>query len=114
MFRINIDKDDGDSLAPMKVGCTRLIKHRNTGCTCVTCVHDWARLPPPVTKAEELESYRFIEREIKKAKAAAKKEIKKGTQASITSFFGTKAADLTAKKKTVKKHHSCSKYCAAK
>jgi predicted GIY-YIG superfamily endonuclease len=65
----------------------RLLEHRERNCECFTCAREMAKLPPQQTQAEYIASCRFEEREIKRAKKKAKKEVKKGKQATIKKFF---------------------------
>ena len=65
----------------------RLLEHRERNCECFTCVREMAKLPPQQTQAEYIASCRFEEREIKRAKRKAKKEVKKGKQPTIKKFF---------------------------
>jgi len=68
---------------------TRLLKHRKVNCECHLCWREIAGLPPPLTFKEEVTAYRFQEREIKKAKREAKKQVKNGKQSTISSYFTT-------------------------
>ena len=67
----------------------RLVAHRGwKNCySCPTCCLELAKLPPKETNEERIASYKFEEREIKRAKKKAKKEVKNGKQASMTKFF---------------------------
>ena len=65
----------------------RYALHRQYNCTCLHCWKYLCHAEPNKTDAERMASYRFKEREIKKAKRAAKKAVKDGKQATIKSFF---------------------------
>ena len=63
----------------------RITSHREKNCECIKC---W-RGPIPVTDEEErneLATY-FHSKEIKKAKRAAKRDVKNGKQKKIQAFF---------------------------
>jgi hypothetical protein len=66
----------------------RLLAHRKKNCECSKCFREMEGLPPLETKEEEIASFRFKEREIRKAKKKAKTEVRDGKQATISSFFG--------------------------
>jgi len=68
----------------------RLVKHREKNCECVDCYREMFGLPPLPTWKEEIESFKFEEREVKRAKRAAKKEVKDGKQKTIVAFFKKK------------------------
>jgi len=68
----------------------RLVKHREKNCECVDCYREMYGLPPLPTWEEEIKSFKFEEREVKRAKRAAKKEVKEGKQKTIMAFFGPK------------------------
>jgi hypothetical protein len=57
------------------------------------------RLPPAQTKAEEIASYRFEEREIKRAKKKATRSVRDGSQSTILDFFGKDSNNTKKKKK---------------
>lgn len=67
----------------------RLLKHRAKNCECHVCTRELKKLPPMETHAEYIASCKFEEREIKRAKKRAKKEVKDGKQKTIRSFFKT-------------------------
>ena len=67
----------------------RLLKHRARNCECFVCYREMYKLPPAETH-EELKS-NINEREIKKAKRLAKKEVKTGKQSTINSFYKYKS-----------------------
>ena len=67
----------------------RLLKHRAKNCECHVCTRELKKLPPMETHAEYIASCKFEEREIKRAKKRAKKEVKDGKQKTIRNFFKT-------------------------
>ena len=69
---------------------SRLLKHREKNCECWDCWQEICGLPPAETHEEEIRSYRFAEREVKRARKKAKKEVRDGKQATISSFFAPK------------------------
>lgn len=68
---------------------SRLVKHDKVNCECHICWREIIGLPPRLTVQEEIATYCFEEREVKRAKRKAKKEVKSGKQATINSFFTT-------------------------
>jgi hypothetical protein len=83
------------------MGVTRLVQHRDDFkfCQCTTCYLDINRLPPPLTKAEEIVSYGFEEREVKRAKRDAKRAVAQGSQKTIGDFFATTTKTAVQKKR---------------
>ena len=67
----------------------RLLKHRAKNCKCFVCYREIYKLPPMETLQESIASSnsKKEEREIKKAKRIAKKEVKAGKQRTINGFF---------------------------
>jgi hypothetical protein len=74
-------------LKPNYPGQQKLVKHRKKNCECSFCYRELARLPPLETNEEHVAAFQFEEREIKRAKKKAKKEVKHGKQATIKMFF---------------------------
>jgi hypothetical protein len=68
----------------------RLLKHRAKNCECCVCYREIYKLPPAETHTEYVSSLKtkIEEREIKRAKKKAKKEVKNGKQGTIDKFFG--------------------------
>mmetsp|Transcript_18949 Transcript_18949/g.54308 ORF Transcript_18949/g.54308 Transcript_18949/m.54308 type:complete len:130 (+) Transcript_18949:160-549(+) len=68
----------------------RLLKHRAKNCECYICYREIYKLPPAETHVEYVSSVKtkMDEREIKRAKKKAKKEVKTGKQGTIDKFFG--------------------------
>ena len=67
----------------------RLLKHRAKNCECFVCYREIYKLPPAETHEEYVDKLKtkMKAREIKRTIRIAKKEVKKGQQATITSFF---------------------------
>lgn len=67
----------------------RLLKHRAKNCECFVCYREIYKLPPAETNEEYLSSLKakMKEREIKKSKRLAKKDVKAGKQATIEGYF---------------------------
>jgi predicted GIY-YIG superfamily endonuclease len=67
----------------------RLLKHRARNCECFVCYREIYKLPPKETHQEYVSSVKnkIEEREIKKAKRKAKKEVKNGKQGSMRKFL---------------------------
>jgi hypothetical protein len=67
----------------------RLLKHRAKNCECFVCYREIYKLPPAETQEEYLSKLKTKMKagEIKRTIRIAKKEVKKGQQATITSFF---------------------------
>ena len=67
----------------------RLLKHRAKNCECFICYREIYKLPPAETHEEYVSSLksRMKEREIKRTKKLAKKEVKAGKQRTIDNFF---------------------------
>lgn len=65
----------------------RLLQHRAKNCECWKCSREMSGLGPLETDEERIASYKFEEREIKRAKKAVAKEVKAGKQHAITTFF---------------------------
>jgi len=67
----------------------RLLKHRAKNCECFVCYREIYKLPPMETQQEYVSSVKnkIEEREIKKAKRMAKKDIKNGKQRTMKQFF---------------------------
>jgi len=67
----------------------RLLKHRAKNCECFVCYREIYKLPPAETREEQVEAIRckMKEREIKRTKRLAKKDIKNGKQRTIDQFF---------------------------
>jgi len=64
-----------------------IVEHKVKDCHCPQCYLYLNKLPPMQTARERYESYRFEEREAKKVKRQALKEVKKGKQHSLDQFF---------------------------
>ena len=67
----------------------RLIEHRVNNCQCEVCYREINKLPPEVPLREKYiaRKQKLEQREIRKVKRLAKKEVKTGKQASIRNFF---------------------------
>ena len=67
----------------------RLLKHRAKNCECFVCYREIYKLPPMETQQEYVASLKskVEEREIKKAKRLAKKDVKAGKQGVMEQFF---------------------------
>ena len=67
----------------------RLLEHRAKNCECHICYRELHKLPPPETYREIFGArhLKHVERDIKKAKRQAKKEVKAGKQATIKKLF---------------------------
>ena len=67
----------------------RLLKHRTKNCECFVCYREIYKLPPAESHEEYLSGLKtkIKEKEIKRAKRLAKKEVKRGEQSTINSFF---------------------------
>ena len=67
----------------------RLLKHRAKNCECFVCYREIYKLPPMETSRESaaIIKNKITEREIKKAKRVAKKEVKTGKQGRMDQFF---------------------------
>ena len=65
----------------------RLLSHRQKNCECTKCHREIHCLPPLETKEEEIALFNFEEREIKRAKKRAKKDVRDRKQPTISSFF---------------------------
>lgn len=67
----------------------RLLNHRARNCECDVCYREIYKLPPAETHEEYVETmkHRMKEKEIKRTKKLAKKEVKKGIQRTIDQFF---------------------------
>ena len=69
-------------------GITPLVDHRHIfNCQCSVCVRAAFKEPPPETKAEATKRYNFEERRAKKIHREMKKEVKKGRQHTLNTFF---------------------------
>ena len=68
-------------------GKRRNKEHDRRECFCQYCCNYLERAGPAETKAEEIAKYAFEEREVKRAKRAAKKAVKNKLQTTITSFL---------------------------
>ena len=79
--RLNYKEDDHDN--------RRLVEHRERNCSCETCFLEMNKLPPPdpVRVKMAVRKRKLDDREIKRAKKKAKKELKDGKQACIRNFF---------------------------
>ena len=68
----------------------RLLKHRATNCECHVCYREIHKPPPAESQREYVAAVisKKAEREIKKAKKKARKDVKVGKQRSIDVFFG--------------------------
>lgn len=67
----------------------RLVEHRIRNCQCETCYLEINKLPPvePIREKMAAKQRKLDDREVKRAKKKAKKEIKAGKQACIRNFF---------------------------
>jgi hypothetical protein len=67
----------------------RLVEHRVNNCQCEVCYREINKLPPEVPLREKYiaRKQKHEQREIRKIKRIAKKEVKTGKQASIRNFF---------------------------
>ena len=67
----------------------RLLKHRAKNCECFVCYREIYKLPPAETHEEYVDKLKtkMKAREIKRTIRIAEKEVKKGQQATIISFF---------------------------
>jgi hypothetical protein len=67
----------------------RLLKHRAKNCECFVCYREMFKLPPAETNDDYLCGLKtkVKERENKRVKRIAKKEVKAGKQTTINSFF---------------------------
>jgi hypothetical protein len=67
----------------------RLLKHRAKNCECSVCYREIYKLPPMETQQEFIASItkKKEEQTIKKARRAAKKDIKAGKQRTMEGFF---------------------------
>ncbi len=67
----------------------RLLEHRAKNCECEVCFREIHKLPPaePIRHKLAARHSKLKEREIKKAKRNAKKDVKAGKQACIRNFF---------------------------
>jgi hypothetical protein len=79
--RLNYDPDNHDN--------RRLLEHRAKNCECEVCYRELHKLPPalPLREKYATRQSKLDEREIKRAKKKAKKEVKAGKQCSIRNFF---------------------------
>lgn len=79
--RLNYNEEDHDN--------RRLVEHRARNCECEVCSRELQKLPPvePVRVIYASKHFKKEQREIKKVKRLAKKEVKAGKQASIRNFF---------------------------
>jgi len=68
----------------------RLLKHRAKNCECEVCYREIYKLAPAETHEEYIASVKsaIVQKEIKKAKKKAMKDVKVGKQQSIDAFFG--------------------------
>ena len=68
----------------------RLLTHRAKNCECHICYREIYKLPPAESQREYVAAVKSkkVEREIKKAKKKARKDVKVGRQRSIDAFFG--------------------------
>ena len=68
----------------------RLLEHRAKNCECEVCYREIYKLPPAESQREYVAAVKSkkAEREIKKAKKKAQKDVKVGRQRSIDVFFG--------------------------
>ena len=79
----------------------RLLKHRAKNCECFKCYREIYKLPPAETHQEYVATVKakVEERDIKRAKKKAKKDVKSGKQSTIKTFFQPtyfwEASDLT-------------------
>jgi hypothetical protein len=67
----------------------RLLKHRAKNCECFVCYREIFKLPPAETHDEYVQSLRIKikERETKRTKRMAKKDVKAGKQTTIKQYF---------------------------
>ena len=79
--RLNYDPDNHDN--------RRLLEHRAKNCECEVCYRELHKLPPaePIRHKMAARHSKLKEREIKRAKKNAKKDVKAGKQACIRNFF---------------------------
>lgn len=68
----------------------RNLQHRKKNCECLDCFAQMVKAPPFETaeEREKLSREKQHHRKVKKAKIAAKKQVKSGKQATMQSFFG--------------------------
>ena len=64
--------------------------HHLDGCECWDCWIEITGAPPIQTKEEEIASYKFGEREVKRAKQEARAAVKQGKQSTMEQFFRKK------------------------
>ena len=71
----------------------RLLKHRARNCECFVCYREIYKLPPAESHEEYVSRLKsqIKEKEIKRAKRFAKKEVKVGKQLTINSFYKDKS-----------------------
>lgn len=79
----------------------RNLEHRQKKCECFECYAQWVKAPPFQTAEEENQVARqkAHKRDLKRARAAAKKEVKSGQQSTINSFFGVEKKQKKKKKR---------------
>ena len=67
----------------------RLLKHRAKNCECHVCYREIHKLPPAETHEEYVSTIKskVTEREIKRAKKKAKRDVKAGKQSTIQDYF---------------------------
>jgi hypothetical protein len=66
-----------------------LLKHRAKNCECFKCYREIYKLPPAETHQEYVATVKakVEERDIKRAKKKAKRDVKSGKQSTIKTFF---------------------------
>ena len=71
----------------------RLLKHREKNCECFVCYRELKKLPPMETHEEYVAGIKakVEDKEIKRAKRKAKKDVKEGKQATLKKFFKSSA-----------------------
>ena len=79
--RLNYDENNHDN--------RRLVEHRAKNCECEVCYRELHKLPPaqPCREIIAARHSKLRDREIKRAKKKAKKDVKAGKQACIRNFF---------------------------
>lgn len=67
----------------------RLVDHRERNCQCEICYREVNKLPPedPIRLKLAVRKTKMEEREIRRVKKKAKKDVKEGRQACIRNFF---------------------------
>lgn len=67
----------------------RLLQHRAKNCECEVCYRELQKLPPaePLREIYAKKKHKLEQREVRKVKRLAKKDVKAGKQACIRNFF---------------------------